>query len=643
MKTTMQESPTDQPRPPAPGRLARDVVRDLWRALTPLIIFEVAFKTAVVLVGALGAGWVMAPLIASTGHSAVTNTEIARFLLSTAGLLYLVLIAMSLMVATLIEHVGVIAIAAAHLRGRDVTVSETLSTLAVVFLRLVSFGIKSLGTLAFLCAPFVVLGGLTYLALLSRHDINYYLSNRPAGFYAALGIGSILLAVLAARLAVLYVDLVFVMPILLFEGRRGGEAISASRARAAGARLRIGAILLGWQVAGTLASVAMVWGYNRLSASVLGTAEPHPLALVPLVTVLLACQAVLVAAVSFVAVAIHCLLILRLYLARGGSLDPFGAAEPAPVPTWVTRIVAAVGARRWRLLRLRVVIVLAILGFIGYLGFSVPGRLETGVRIVVVAHRGYSRLAPENTLSAFRKAIAVEADFAELDVQETADGVVVVLHDRDLMRLAGDPRRIADITFAEARKLDLGRRFSPEFAGERIPTLAEVIELARGQIKLQIELKYYGKDRGLARKVAELIAREAFESECEVTSLDLDGLMTAKRHNPRLKLVPLVTYALGDPGRLPVDGLSVNTQVLSDRLIRAARRHRKELYAWTVDDPRAMLRLIERGVGGLVTNAPEELIRIRRERAALGDVERRLLAARYLLGLESEEEAQARP
>src|SRR4029077_5001105 len=102
--------------------------------------------------------------------------------------------------------------------------------------------------------------------------------------------------------------------------------------------------------------------------------------------------------------------------------------------------------------------------------------LDVEKRIVVIAHRGYSRAAPENTLSAFRKAIEVGADVAELDVQETADGVVVVNHDRDLMRVAGDPRRIADITFAEARKLDLGSRIGPECAGERIPTLAEAIE-----------------------------------------------------------------------------------------------------------------------------------------------------------------------
>src|SRR5207253_1889427 len=125
-----------------------------------------------------------------------------------AGILYLVLIVLSLMVATLIEHVGVIAIAALHLRGRDVTVPEVLAALAAVFFRLISFGINGLGMLSFLCAPFVVLVGLTYLGLLSRQDINYYLSNRPPRFYAALGIGAVLLAAMAARLAILYIDLI---------------------------------------------------------------------------------------------------------------------------------------------------------------------------------------------------------------------------------------------------------------------------------------------------------------------------------------------------------------------------------------------------------------------------------------------------
>jgi glycerophosphoryl diester phosphodiesterase len=637
MNAMPNESDTAATPAPSLRLLVLDLCRDFWRAWRPLVAFEVAFKTAVVALGALGAGWIVGPLIGSTGHAAVTNTEIVRFLISPAGIAYLVIFALSLMLATLIEHVGVIAIAAAPMRGQAATARGTLAALAAVSLRLLTFGIDSVTTLTFLCAPFAALAGLAYLALLSRHDINYYLSSRPPSFYAAAAVGGVLLAGLMARLAALYVDLVLVMPILLFEDRRGRAAIRESRERVRGARLRIGAILLGWQVAGSLLGIAAVWGFDRSCGLLLESAEVRRIVLVPLVATLLAGQAFVVSLVSFFLVAVHCLLILRFYLERGGHPQPMPTTGPA---SWIERVHLGIDPARWRVLRLRTIIALAAIGFVGYRGWSVPNRLEARVPIVAVAHRGLARRAPENTLGAFRAAIEVGADFAELDVQETADGVVVVLHDRDLMRMAGDSRRIADITFAEARKLDLGRHSGPELAGERIPALAEVIALARGKIKLQIELKYYGRDRGLARKVADLIRREAFEDQCEITSLDEDGLRKARAANPRLKTVALVTYALGHPERLDVDGLSVNTQVLSDRLISAARRRDKSLYAWTVDDPREMVRLIERGVGGLVTNAPDVVIRVRREREELSDVERRLLAARYLLGLQSREDPE---
>jgi glycerophosphoryl diester phosphodiesterase len=289
-----------------------------------------------------------------------------------------------------------------------------------------------------------------------------------------------------------------------------------------------------------------------------------------------------------------------------------------------------------RVIRLKLAAVAAVPILIAAGGFVVAGKLKVDEPVFVVAHRGFARGVPENTLSAFRKAIDIGADMIELDVQETRDGVVVVLHDRDLMRLARDPRAIADLTYADARRIQLGSAIAAT-GGEvdHIATLSEAIALARGKIKLQIELKYYGKDRGLAEKVAALIKHERFENQCEISSLDYEALMKAKRANPRMSVVALVTYALGNPGRLDADGLSINTNVLSDRLIRAVRSQGKTLYAWTVDDPRAMVRLIERGVGRLVTNNPDLLIHIREVRAQMTDIERRILAARYLLGLES--------
>jgi hypothetical protein len=109
MNAMPNESDTAATPAPSLRLLVLDLWRDFWRAWRPLVAFEVAFKTAVVALGALGAGWIVGPLIGRTGHAAVTNTEIVRFLLSPAGIAYLVLFALSLMLATLIEHVGVIA------------------------------------------------------------------------------------------------------------------------------------------------------------------------------------------------------------------------------------------------------------------------------------------------------------------------------------------------------------------------------------------------------------------------------------------------------------------------------------------------------------------------------------------------------
>src|SRR5262249_25010278 len=149
------------------------------------------------------------------------------------------------------------------------------------------------------------------------------------------------------------------------------------------------------------------------------------------------------------------------------------------------------------------------------------------------------------------------ADYAEMDVQLTSDGKVVLLHDRDLKRVAGLSKRLDERTYEEVRKLDVGSWFDPAFSGERVPTLTEVIDLCRNKIKLNIEMKFFGSDRQLAGKVADIIRAQNFESECVVTSLNNDALRDAKRQNPGLRTGLTVAHALGDVSRLTVDVLSV--------------------------------------------------------------------------------------
>ncbi len=129
------------------------------------------------------------------------------------------------------------------------------------------------------------------MVLLSGHDINYYLTDRPPTWYVALGVGAVLAAVFLTILAFLYVCAIFVMPILLFEDCRVTEAVQESRARTGGARLRIGTLVLGWQFLGTILSVMLVWGFGRGCSFLLASAESRPLVLVPMVAGLLTCHA----------------------------------------------------------------------------------------------------------------------------------------------------------------------------------------------------------------------------------------------------------------------------------------------------------------------------------------------------------------
>lgn len=610
--------------------LAAGVLRDFRRLFVPLAWFEILFKSGIAVLSVVGGAALLATLSRSTGSSAVTNTDIVGFLLSPVGVVVLIMLGLCAVLTIVLEHLGVMAIVAGFERGRRITtlgVSGTLAALAASLLRIKARGLIFLMLTA---APLAILAGLTYAALLSHHDINYYLADRPPSFLIAVAIGGVLGAIFLSIIAYAYVRTIFLFPIILYEDFEPNAALEESMKRTKGSIRRLGAILLGWQLLGMLLSTSVVVGFTLAAGTLLHLAEARLWVLVPFVAVLLIVHWALLALLSFFLVAAHCILIISLYRERNaadGVVLPAVAAgaEAGRVPD-VPRLASFL--RYWKL---GVLAALAV--FVG-LCVGVVNSFRTPEAVIVTAHKGFSWAAPENSLSAIRKAIEVGADFAEIDVQETSDGVIVLNHDRDLMRVAGVPRRISAMTLAEVRAVDISGKFAPTFAHERVPTLKEVIDLARGRIKIQIEMKFYDQDRRLAGDVARLVAEEGFEPHCVVSSLHYDGLLDVRRVNPRIRTAAIVTFSIGDIDRLDVDGVSVNARYLSDRLIRAVRGRRKDLYAWTVDDPRQMLKLMERGVPNIVTNRPDLLIALRTEFAGLGVGGRRLLAARYLLGME---------
>jgi glycerophosphoryl diester phosphodiesterase len=608
--------------PVKPDRQWRGAV---CRGVPTMIAYEVVFRALILALGAPVAAWAVGALVARSGSAAVSNTAIARFLLTPAGLAVALLWALGYLFGQLLLSAGLMALAALALAGRRMTLGHALGMAARSSLRLLRFGAKQLAALAVIFAPFLGLAGLTYGLLLTGHDINYYLAEKPPAFLAALAIGVVLGLGLLALVTLLYVRGLFIVPVLLFEGGSVGSALRASLALTGGPFWRPGAAVVGWQASVAVLAPLVARAYAAVCASLIAAAGTRLAVLVPMATALLAGHVLLAGALAFAQVAGACLLTVHFFDARSGGRGRAwaeaaeGAAARRPqVPAWgwglgllaIGAALTASGARLWQ-------------------------EVRTERVVSVTAHRGSSRDAPENTLAAVRKAIEQGADCAEVDVRLTADGVPVLVHDEDLQRLAGVAKRPGALALAELQRIDVGARFSPAFAGETVPTLAAVIDAARGRIRLNIELKPTDRGRArdaLAAAVADLIRSHDFEAECFVTSLDPEAVASARRRNARLRTGAIVSAAVGDVSRLPVDVLSVRTGLITDRLLGRAHAAGKEVHAWTIDDPKAMGELIDRGVDGLITNDPVAALVVRRERQALPAWERVVLGFRRRLG-----------
>jgi glycerophosphoryl diester phosphodiesterase len=232
----------------------------------------------------------------------------------------------------------------------------------------------------------------------------------------------------------------------------------------------------------------------------------------------------------------------------------------------------------------------------------------------VLGHRGASVEAPENTLAAFRLAVAQGADGVELDVRCCGTGEVVVVHDADLARVAGVPLRVEQASFAELRALDVGAWKGERFRGERIPTLREALEATAGAY-VNVELKSAGRDLRLAAAAARAVASARAERRVIVSSFDYRLLVAFRLAAPALPIGLLFDAEV--PGRaarwlgerlLGAAAIHPGREVIRDGDVAAWRRRGFAVNVWTVDDPDEARRLAAQGVASIITNVPSRIV-----------------------------------
>ena len=227
---------------------------------------------------------------------------------------------------------------------------------------------------------------------------------------------------------------------------------------------------------------------------------------------------------------------------------------------------------------------------------------------MIMAHRGYSAKAPENTLPAFKMCMDEGFSAAELDVQMLGDGTIIVMHDDNLKRTTGLNKNVWEVTYDEIKDLDNGAFFDKEFEGTGIPTLDEVLKLAGSgdtKLYLNIEIKRNGHDEGITQKVVDIILENNYLNNCDITSQDYSTLEEVRKINPYVLTAYTSVVGMGDLESLDAaDIISIQETFATFENVERLHRAGKRVFVWTVNEKETMKKLVSLNVDAILTNDP---------------------------------------
>lgn len=595
-------------------------IRRLRRGAWPMLVaLAIAEAVAGVVLAPLGAAAVNG-LIRRSGRYAVANEDLVGFVLSPLGAATLfVSVTVGLTVAGLGRAAALHALRGAECGGGVSGVLAFARALARLA-QIMELAVRQVCILGLIALPFGAVVGVIVWMTFRGVDLYWMVTVRPVRFWVGVGLAAPVALWGVWRIGRRALMWSIALPLCVLCGRPAGAALRESAAHLSGRLRGVAVVRLMWLGAasaigaGALAIVQAA--AERLLERELGGVT---------VTAIAAGAALMMyVGVGFVVSLIASAGDIAAVYAAWGRYSPGG--EAAALRVDVSR--HARGARRTRLTVFACLVVGAAAAGVGAVRLLESARAP--VVIEVTAHRGAAREAPENTLAAIRAAIALGVDRVEFDVMRSADGALVLFHDTDLRRIARDPRRIASLTLEELRAVDVGSWFGPEFAGEGIPTLEEALEVARGRVRVNVELKAAGDEEELAERVAAVMrVHDVSGAEGAVlTSLSTRTLAVVRRVDPGARIGLIVTASMGELRRVDVDFLVVESGIATERFLRRAARAGLPVHVWGVTDPDDFARLMLQGVEGVISSDPGALLARRGELMQLKEVERLLLAFR---------------
>lgn len=550
------------------------VADNIWETIRVTFVVQ----GAVVLLGIPFLGWLFPTLLTLLGERSITAIDLGELLRDPVAVTVFVVLLSGLGALVLAELLIFFVVAGRRFRADPASPAAGRELLAVAR-RLAHPSTLLLIPYVAMLLPFggLALGGVFTGGIRIPFPLTSELLSTPIGT----------VVYVALLLATMYVEarLILALPLLAGGVPNVGAAMAMSWRATRGRVIRIVAIV-GCVILATVVVASGLGATGLAPTRYADGAFPEWAPLVAIVSLTL----IEIAVFFLVGFAVAILAQIAMWAIRPhtATLDPSGSAVRLhPAHRRLRRIVVGVvGA-----------IAAIVLGLTNWAGL---GALSDGTTTVLVSHRGIVPDAVENTLGALEAATVGGPDYVEIDVQETLDGGFVVFHDTTLARLAGDPRRVADLTTQELRQLTIHQNGQED----RIPTLDAVLARATQLDQpLFIELKINGgeSDDYLANLI-DLLDRYNALDTIRVASFDKEIIEEFARLEPTVPAGLLVTVALGRAPATSADFLVVNGSSYTPALRDDAWAHGLELYVWTVDDMRTVRDLLRDSVDGIITN-----------------------------------------
>src|SRR6056297_130880 len=606
-------------------------LRACWR---PLILADLVFKLLAVSVLLPLISLLYRLFLGASGRTVLADMEIVRFLAHPLGWITLIVVGGMVVAAYALRQAVLMTICVRsqmRLTVTPLTGARFIVSRTPDLLRLTS---RVVAQLVLLALPFLLVGGGLYLWLLTDHDINFYLVNKPPKFFIA---SSLIGFVLVAMLAVLtwrIVTWAFAMQILLYESRSPRASLRHSGKRSIGDRKALVGGLCIWAACHAMLGMAATFLVFHASRFTLSLASSSWVGLVFAAGMLALLAMVVNYALTFAANASLASWLGMTFL-RFANEDPpsLPALRRLNQPDAPVRLPLRWLSGQWLSGRRLIIGSAAAVIVATSLSATALRDISFEDRVQITAHRGGGGSRPENTLVAIGHAIEVQADWVEIDVQESSDGVVVVVHDSDFKRIAGNPTKVWEATAAELGQIDIGSCFDPRYADQRVPTLEQVLQACKGKVGLNIELKYYGHDQQLEQRVVDLVKQYEMESDVVAMSLEARGIRRLKAIAPDWPTGLLTAVKAGDVTRTDADFLAVNRSIATRTFVQAAHLREKPVAVWTVNDAQTISKMISLGVDNVITDYPERARQVLATRAALSPAERLLLEVAYFFGI----------